>query len=1152
MPMKTAEAKPTRPVASLQARHQAQPFFQKVGGASVLDNEQTPFFSTRPVVQTKLTIGRPGDRYEQEADQTAENVINRLSEPGSPAIQKKQHSAHPVLPATALIQQQPAQDNILDQEVEAESNEMLRKKPVFESAAPPEDDSEVQRACTGCHEEETVQAKSDGATHPGSIETQLKSTKGSGSPLPANTRSSMEQAFGNDFSGVRVHAGSDAARMNKELGAHAFTHGSDIYFNDGKYATNSKSGQLLLAHELTHTIQQGGAGKSGTTQAKIQRWPDWVSDAAGWVSDTASDAAGAVVEGAEWVGGQVADGARWVGGQVADGASWVGEQISAAAQWVIDRIRSAINSGTDYLTEQWENIKQFGSGCFDTIKNGFGTLVHFVTNPLSSLLSALSAMDADLLGSVWSLLTSGANALWGGINSVINGVLETGAGIWSTVSGFVNGIFNTVAGLFDNSAFDLLPDFIKQEARSILNGLRSLWNQVATFWTDLWQRLTSSVQEILAGVRSFVDNVIGFSIDGVITMVRDLKEVYDYVMKFFADPRATIQPFLDLIAAKLNTEAPPRANALGSQMALENYQGGANPTTADGTIQRQKSDSEERDTASFDEVGKGILYYITQFWAELNIKDMLWQTVVNSFWPPASIKAICKEFSDLWNDHWATTVDSLYTPRNFFDKPYAIGCLHDIWSNFLILLDFPLSLWRTLNHVVGLLIGWVSILVVLGGAAIGGVVGGFASGGPGVIPGLLAGAKAGLGAMMTIGEGLMASYVAAESITVNIILIRLFTARQVCEKRQVDILTSVASFIAMAVALVLQALMALLAELVNLIAGILKGAPRPVPQPQPVAPPAQPGLPPPAPSPIPAPPQPQPVPVQPTVPAQPAAPVIPLRPRPVTPAVPGPQPVPVQPTVPAQPAAPVIPLRPRPVTPAEQPGRIAAKFEDGESHDSLFETGSNKSSAEPADNYDTLAETDSVNGSTALSGMQDAEGGIVQTARKDKIDPDACKEEKCNLPYKWWLQKGATASRLIYCGKNKNFQKHEHHTWPKYLGGPHAGQEPLLPVAERIHSTEFHGNSGPIGPVHKVVQAMLNSNPEYREILDGNDLTKNRSSTGNDLLIKAMKKPGSADLRRQVKNAMLGYYTYYTVKSDPQMPPAAYAVGLGKAENNIQ
>lgn len=1075
MPMKTAEAKSTRPAAPLQARHQAQPFFQKVGGASVLTNEQPSFFSTRPGLQTKLTIGRPGDRYEQEADQTAETVINRLGEPGSPAIQKKPLSAQPVFTATPVIQQQSAEENISEQELEAESNEMLRKKPVFESAAPPEEDSEIQRACTGCREEETVQAKSDGATHPSSIETQLMNTKGSGSPLPADTRSSMEQAFGNDFSRVRVHTGSDAVRMNKELGALAFTHGSNIYFNDGKYATNSKSGQLLLAHELTHTIQQGGAGKSGTTQAKIQRWPDWVSDAAGWVSDTASDAAGAVVEGAEYVGGKVVDGAEWVGGQVAAGASWVGEQISAAAQWVIDQIRGAINSGTNYLTEQWENIKQFGSSCFDTIKNGFSSLVHFVTNPLSSLMSALSAMDADLLGSVWNLLISGANALWGGINSVINSVLQIGEGLWSTVSAFVNGIFNTVAGLFDNSAFDLLPDFIKEEARSILNDLRSLWNQVSTFWTDLWQRLTNQVQEILAGVRSFADNVIGFTIGSVISMVRDLKEVYDYVMKVFADPRATIQPFLDQIAGKLNTEAPPRANALGNQMALENYQGGATPTTANDTIQRQESDSEERDTATFDEVGKGILYYIGQFWAKLNIKDLLWQTVVNSFWPPASIEAICKQFSDLWNDHWATTVDSLYTPRNFFDKP--IGCLHDVWSNFLILLDFPLSLWRTLNHVAGLLIGWVGILIILGGAVLGGLGAGAVSGGVAGLPGLLAGAGAGMGLVATIGEGLMASYVAAESITVNVILIRLFTARQTCEKRQIDILTSVASFLAMGVALALQVLMALLAELVNLIAGVLKGAP-----------------------------QPQPVPVQPSVPVEPAAPAAPAGGGQVIPFPGRRAPVPVTPSV---------------------PGRAAAKFEDGVRQPSLVETGDNKSSAESDDNYDTLADTKSVNGSIALSGMQGAEGVIVQTARRDKIDPDACKEEKCDKPLFWdpvKTTKGAQPGLLDACFFIEDFSHHGHHTWPEYAGG--LSTQPLMAVRGSVHISVLQPE------LDAALIAGFGKDGLTRQTgLNGPFIARLRTDRG---------------LRRQMAAALSFFYAGFSaLHCSPGIPPPIYETGIG-------
>jgi hypothetical protein len=70
------------------------------------------------------------------------------------------------------------------------------------------------------------------------------------------TRNEMEMGFGADFSQVNIHTGSQAVQMNKELGAQAFTHGKDIYFNERKYNPYSNEGKHLLAHELTHTIQQ--------------------------------------------------------------------------------------------------------------------------------------------------------------------------------------------------------------------------------------------------------------------------------------------------------------------------------------------------------------------------------------------------------------------------------------------------------------------------------------------------------------------------------------------------------------------------------------------------------------------------------------------------------------------------------------------------------------------------------------------------------------------------------------------------------------------------------------------------------------------------------------------------------------------------------
>lgn len=972
--MKAAEAKSVATPAKSDT-----PFFNKGTDTAMLSDSpaKTPFFPKQSnnsfFVQTKLTVGQPNDKYEQEADARADQVVQRLA---APQVLTKKESSVQAKPIGGTIspviqtkcsaceheeQLQKKEEEDLVQESPLE----LRRKPIFESnGEPPEDKHSVQRKCASCEkeEEQKVQRKEDdhaAQVAPASVESNLNASSGTGSALPESTRSQMESSFGADFSNVRIHTGSDAQQMSEDLNAQAFTHGNDIYFNSGKYDTNSDSGKHLLAHELTHTLQQNGG--SEPAQRKIQRLPGWMSDAADWVSDTASDAAGSVVDGAEWVGGQIAD-----------GAEWVGDQASAAVDWVFEQISDLVNSGINWLNEKWESVREFGRTSFEDIKNGFGNLIHFITTPLSSFMSALSMMNADLLGNVWNSAKEGAAALWTGINSVINGVLQFGQGVWDTVSGFIDNIFGTIEGLFDNVAFDLLPSGIQERARSLFSGLRALWTQFTSFWTDLWQRLTSLIQEILAAVRSFADNVIGFAIDRVISMVRSLKEVYDYFTKLFADPQATIQPFLDQIAAKLDAEAPGRAETLGNDLAKEHYPGGAAQEGDSGTVQRVPIDAEERRTATLDEVGSGIVYYISRAWAELDLKKLLWTTVVNMFWPPATIRAIFNQFNQLWYDDWATTVDNLYIPRNFFDDP--LGCLHDIWSNFLILLDFPLALWRRLNYVVGLLIGYVAIIVIL----VEMVLGGIAAAEVGVVPGIVAGFFAGVATMAPFGELLMTSFLAAESATVIISLIRLYTARQLCEKRQIDILTSVASFIAMGVALVLQALMALLAELVTLIANFLRGAPQGVPVPQP--------RPQPQPQPQPAP-QPQPTP-QPTPVPQP-------QPTPVPQPVPAPRPQP-QP----QPAAPVGPGRvipfptrpqPAPVAPSA-PGQIAAKFKDGESDGTATEN---------------LVEDE------ALSNVEVSPNGMLQTARKDRINPDAC-EKKKGICYERSLMFGLTRGSMPF------------------------------------------------------------------------------------------------------------------------------------------
>lgn len=86
----------------------------------------------------------------------------------------------------------------------------------------------------------------------------INHSRGSGSSLPDTLRDSMEKAFGTDFSRVHIHTDQQSDQLNRSVQATAFTIGSDIYFRKGNYNPSSSSGKELLAHELTHVVQQGG------------------------------------------------------------------------------------------------------------------------------------------------------------------------------------------------------------------------------------------------------------------------------------------------------------------------------------------------------------------------------------------------------------------------------------------------------------------------------------------------------------------------------------------------------------------------------------------------------------------------------------------------------------------------------------------------------------------------------------------------------------------------------------------------------------------------------------------------------------------------------------------------------------------------------
>ncbi len=91
----------------------------------------------------------------------------------------------------------------------------------------------------------------------------INRSRGSGQPLDGAVQTQMGHSMGNDFSGVRVHTGGESHALNEQLNAKAFTTGSDVFFREGAYSPQSSNGQQLIAHELTHVVQQGSGAVGG-------------------------------------------------------------------------------------------------------------------------------------------------------------------------------------------------------------------------------------------------------------------------------------------------------------------------------------------------------------------------------------------------------------------------------------------------------------------------------------------------------------------------------------------------------------------------------------------------------------------------------------------------------------------------------------------------------------------------------------------------------------------------------------------------------------------------------------------------------------------------------------------------------------------------
>jgi hypothetical protein len=202
--MRTFALAKKRPVAAVRRPTVAA---SAVGVLNPLQQARVRRILHGPTLQAKPIINKPGDRYEQEADRVASQVI-RMPEP-----------------ATKLEAPSPLQ---------------------------------VQRLSVGDRDGalQAKQAPSETPTVTPQVESQIDSLANGGQPLAIPVRDYFTPRFGLDFSQVRIHDGARAAATAAAIDARAFTVGRNIVFGAGEYTPRTAAGMHLLAHELVHTIQQ--------------------------------------------------------------------------------------------------------------------------------------------------------------------------------------------------------------------------------------------------------------------------------------------------------------------------------------------------------------------------------------------------------------------------------------------------------------------------------------------------------------------------------------------------------------------------------------------------------------------------------------------------------------------------------------------------------------------------------------------------------------------------------------------------------------------------------------------------------------------------------------------------------------------------------
>jgi hypothetical protein len=539
----------------------------------------------------------------------------------------------------------------------------------------------VQRVCASCQEETATREPAGqpdvggGAGHVRRSESSVEASQvsapvaasihdmqGGGAPLPGATRAFFEPRFGADFSHVRVHTGGRADATAQAISAKAFTVGSDIVFAGGEYSPESHEGQHLLAHELTHVVQQDAGTRrlnrqadrvdpgivTATNAPTIQRaWYNFDIPFTDYQFDPS-------LEG------------------IKTAATVVKDTAAEALQWVVDEIKGLVNDALAWLGDQWESLKGLMRSAFNAAKDAFGNVVSFLLSPFGLLADAITRLDPAALSKSWATISSVVTSVADGFKRMAAGLMKPFEVLWDGINGYATWVLDKLSGLLGNFVFRKLPDFMQRIARDAVNGLKFVWKKISDGWNALYNEIKSWVDGAIDAVAGFVRKVLSFGINVVLTGIIQFGQIVLFLKDLFSDPMKYVA-----ILAKRSVQAFDGVESRFSGLIGQHF-GSA----------KVAAPAETKRSATWSEIGHGIAEMMGKKWGEFksNPLSIITGLLMDLVLPMVgNVKDIIQLFKDI---------------KKIVTGPLSAGSLEELWTSLLQILDIPILIYHTVVSIL--------------------------------------------------------------------------------------------------------------------------------------------------------------------------------------------------------------------------------------------------------------------------------------------------------------------------------------------------------------------------------------------------------------------------------------------------------------------